>query len=1805
MTELREVVELVARDNLSAGVGAAQESIDKFNAALDRQDATIRRTAPTAESLVRRLDAVTKAEAALAAASAKAAREREVLDAGLRDGAVAADAHARAVAAQAAAVAQAEANLARARGAASTTANAVGGLATNTKEAAWQMRSLALQTPDVVQGLLGGQSAFQVLLQQGGQVVQVMGGVGAALRGVGSLLMNAIASPGGAAVIATVALAGLGYAAESAERRIIGLQNSLRATRSDYAALAETVNQTAKTLGATTNIGTGEARDAGRIIAASPAFAGGQAELADAIRLAKDLAETMGTELPEAAQRLAGAMRDPGAAAQRLADEGLRSMSQALAYSIKLQAEAGDRAGAYARVVDSMREAVGGASEPHTKLQTALNGLSQAFTRTGQDGRSLAEAIGSVVVDAASLAVRAITDVINAIERLRQAGVTVQQEVAARRGATSPSIAAQNPDTVGMPVLLGPEIPGRTERATGLFQVLPSTGREMGYRVEALDQNILAGLTYLDRMRTATGSIDGGLARYGGYGNDVTAAQGYIGRVRGARLTDLPADIASQIEYWGQILGMSPEMIELGQRLAVVESGGRHYAPRGATVTGAVPRGEVVDGLGTYVPAPGGALATALQGRRADRQTEDQAFSIYRSSDALSTRIAMNTAQQTAVQQGIDLATRQGNTERVGQLTEALQKLKGAATELVSEQEKIARTAEDSAAALTVEDGATRELAAIRQRFVETARRTGTVVDEAAVARAQAVRLQELSVALYDNVDAMNRKTDAERRVLPLLEQGGRAAEYAANRERAVEEVRKSTLPNTIARKVAEEALTAAYNRNTDAQIDRQAAMDVAKFQQQIEYQQTELDLLTATSEERARELAILQERQKLGLKVGEQATEQQQRALDAAAAAATLGDKLRRAQSIVNSVADSIVQAFDDVGKAIVNAYVLGERSALNWGRIGMATAASVANALLKSLVIQPVTDSLRPTIAGVLGVGSGGASGGGIMDLLGLSSLLPKEGIMSALGLDGLFGASQTMTQSLSTGATTIAGGSLGSILGAAGLGFGAGSLLNSLLGRQGAQATNGMIGSGVGSLAGMGVGMALDLAFPGLGTVVSLLGGLLGGGVGGLFGPGQSVQGYGYALRGNDAGQLVMTDQFYNDSGKAAFEEAAQGIAALNQWMSQYGVKIGGAIGVGGNRFGADYSHAAAGSFTEGVSKLYYSATDPELDNALAMRGRQFASTDELQKLVEGFTATKQAITALTAEPIPAFTAQMKAITDSFDAALAKAREYGLAEGELTAARQKAVSELEAQRTETLRQSDVSLTVRRLAAAGNSQEAELARQAESARQELKAFGEELDRWAISAADKAARLVELEQVQAAERADIIRRYGEEAANALRDAGGNISSYLDALATSADGGASPTDRLAAAQSQFARDRTLAMGGDRDALSRITSTADALLTAGRDMYASTEGFQAIRQDVIDSLSNLPVVKSYDAMQTDALEAIQDAIENGTLNTSILGGNTVTIAGGTLVLAGVEARLDTLNTTVGWVVDTIAAVSTMDRTVLGWIVDTLSAVSVQERTVLGWIVDAINATSVLDRTATGYVVDTLAAVSTTSAGYQHQHSLYLSGIGDALGSANRIAADASAATTESFAAMNRILVDGAGATTRATVDVNASLGTVDASINAAATSIRSADTNTTASLTALNRIVADGMGATGLRIDAGNRIAADAAQAETASIAALNRIAVDASVAEVTALAALTVQLGALARQQGEADATTNRLLTDLLRAIDALAARIETLERAVRQTGADEAAVTRDGLNAVRQSVDDMRGSLSRLVARL
>lgn len=1434
------------------------------------------------------------------------------------------------------------------------------------KQAARNMQGLAQQMPDVVQGILSGQSAFQLLVQQGGQVVSVTGGMGNALRTLVSFMGGPYVAAGLAAGAALAALAARSADLANEQRQLdVALRGVGRSAEIGAAGLASYTRALEKQ---------GVAREEARKIAAELARTQGlSATNAGRVAgLSPDLAAALGVDAGAAAKQLTDAFAGGYDGIKRL-DDALNVLTADQRAAIRVMLEHGDKA----KAADLAFEA----------LTTRLAGLNRdALSPMGQALRDLSAGWNGFVDSVANSSAM--------IALVKTLGLAVQGMAAVVGASASPAseIARLEGQLKGYQAgadLYGPE-------------------SAPGQRAAELRQQI-ANLRAVQMMQG--GAVTGGAAA--------------------APPTPSPAPSVNEGDRQRKIVD---EMtLSLAEEQRVMRAG----LPDRARV-----RAEIL----------------------AEKEARNQGLAADAAAELKKRRVAEVTlvAGDAAVQHAAAIS-------REGQAALAM----------------VAASDQGRAAML--------QARAAAEAHEQAATQTG--VAERALAQAILNRNAAQEAAKgADVVVGLREQVAATQALIAAEGQGSRAAYWAALDQRikdATKELRAhrdaATDPAVRAALDKEIQQVAELTREQEAQNQALALKrEMTQDREAIELLQRERDLVGETAATRERELATMRALQQLrrGGVDTDNLTPEQVAFVEGKRRLADVSSELKRQQDLYQELGGIGERAMDRIGDAAVQAAFSGQNAAINWGNVWRATAASVASDIAKLAFVNPVLNAvLGGDRKSLLSSTSLSGGGGGLGDLLGIGNLFGGGGIGNFLFGQSAVGAlgPQIPTAGLLGSGGNLFGleglslGGIGSGLGMIGAGIGVGNLLGGLVANSSAQRQNAMYGSLLGTLLG------------------GPLGGAFGGLVGGLIGPKDSVEGWSYAIRGDGEGlgagvgnQLKMTDVFYNESGKAQFDAANASIAQINEFLAANKLTVTGARAVGGNKNGPDDSWGGAASFGDALSALRFGARDNARLNTY-LSGQSFDDPQKLAAAVQGFNAAAAAIDALGAEAVPAFTASLKAINDNFDAGVEQARKYGLAEAALTTARAKAIEALEAQRAETLRQTDVSLAIRRLAAGGDTMEAELARQAEAARQEIDTFGKSLDALAISAADKAARLVQLEEVQAAERAAIIERYGEQAAQALRQAGGTIRQYLDNLASGTAAGASPTDRLAAAQATFDRDRTLAMGGDRDALGRITQSADALLGAGRDVYASGSGFQDILTGVKTGLGGLPVVQSYDAMQAASLAAIQAALQSGTISTSTVilpAGNVVQIAGG-LSLAGVT--------------DGLAAVVANASQIAGVTNATLHSIDA------GGV--ARHQTLVQSAVLLGNIVDSLfelrkVAVAAHETAVKQEAALYTLGTygataNDNLRLGHRIATDASAAQIAALNLSNSIAADTRG-------DTLTAAGQLKVANN---------------SLAALANYAIAGFQAQ----NAGNTIANDAAAAAAAGFAAVNTNLVNVGNAEVAAL----------------------------------------------------------------------------------
>lgn len=223
------------------------------------------------------------------------------------------------------------------------------------KEMAFAMRGLPAQFTDIVVSLQGGQAPLTVLLQQGGQIKDMFGGIVPALKAMAQGLM-AMITP---ATVGAAAIAALGFAAYSGSKELNEFNKAILLTRNAAGVSASQFTQYRDALGGTITTA-GKAAEALTLVAGTGKILDSQfvAVAESAILFQKATGQAMADTIND----FAAIGKDPVEAATRL-DEKYKFLTS----SVLAQADALVR--------------MGNDTEAATLLQSAL---STAVTDTAQ-----------------------------------------------------------------------------------------------------------------------------------------------------------------------------------------------------------------------------------------------------------------------------------------------------------------------------------------------------------------------------------------------------------------------------------------------------------------------------------------------------------------------------------------------------------------------------------------------------------------------------------------------------------------------------------------------------------------------------------------------------------------------------------------------------------------------------------------------------------------------------------------------------------------------------------------------------------------------------------------------------------------------------------------------------------------------------------------------------------------------------------------------------------------------------------------------------------------------------------------------------------------------------------------------------------------------------------------------------------------------------------------------------------------------------------------------------------------------------
>jgi hypothetical protein len=828
---------------------------------------------------------------------------------------------------------------------------------------------------------------------------------------------------------------------------------------------------------------------------------------------------------------------------------------------------------------------------------------------------------------------------------------------------------------------------------------------------------------------------------------------------------------------------------------------------------------------------------------------------------------------------------------------------------------------------------------------------------------------------------------------LAIKNEQGLAAALAVSEEAAVKATAEAAARAEVLQQggnqseIAERKLAAAM-----AQTHTGMQRTVNENKRRVEVLQLENSLSGETSETINYQVSLLQAKQKLQ-ELGVALTSKEGQAYLKSAEGlaksvqqhALIAREQQKQDEMWRKIGSTIESAIGDVIDSIFD-----PKKAIDWGKKVKEMMQGLLKDLAMNQFIKPMIGNLLGTFGASANVvqgfgGTGGSSGGtnisigggmfgggGLFKELGIDS--SGEGLFSGVnnffgdiggGIFGRsvpdFGGGGELGIAAGTGETAIIPGSVfgsttfGTAIGSVGLGFTAGTMLNSLVG---GKSTGGMIGSGVGSLAGMALGSMVGMPWLG-----ALLGGAGGGLLGGMFGNnkpsnqsaganidlsqfritsgfaggnqqidqqvaqmGQSLQGFldllkttGGALSGNVLLQSGVNTGITVDSSLEGYagrfnlgKDTDAALKVIEQALIKSITGVSDTMKTVLSQVGTDEDIAAAIQFAQAYESLSDAAEDA------------FASVEDGSKQMGPFATAMQQIETLFAQ-----------LTTS-------ATRFGLSLEPINAALEEATARLQEDFTDALNEvinaasgssfiNELSQTIDDyIASIEEAASIDLADQATGDLLgtafmaqindilddlDLEQLTEVVTEFQAIATNEAAVVTDLAVAMMATvqaTMDLT-----EAQQRLASALTQIQDYIDQITATASFGVSPEDAFTTAQSQFGTQLAAAQGGDLTALEGITETADRFLQAIEGYYGSSEAGTQLFDQVVAQLQGLTGTTT--ATVTDpATGLIVETITAGTTAvTNVLTDQTGTISTGTQALidnntATAEAAIATNN-----------------------------------------------------------------------------------------------------------------------------------------------------------------------------------------------------------------------------------------------------------------------------------------------------
>ena len=255
--------------------------------------------------------------------------------------------------------------------------------ALSAKQLTFAARQLPMQFTDIVVSLQGGQSALQVLLQQGGQIKDMYGGIGNALKGVAGYMVNLAKYLLNPWALATAAVVGFGTAIISSMNALDDMNKALILSNNNGKFNADTLNAISREAGALSG-SYGNAKEA--VLAMVKTGVINQTDLENSTKGISVATQLLGDDVSKVSEKFAKIRENPLQATLDL-DKEVNVLSVSIINQIAHLERMGDKAGATSL---ALKEITKGLIDKKSQVDGVLTGwgtlvqdLSRYFSEWG------------------------------------------------------------------------------------------------------------------------------------------------------------------------------------------------------------------------------------------------------------------------------------------------------------------------------------------------------------------------------------------------------------------------------------------------------------------------------------------------------------------------------------------------------------------------------------------------------------------------------------------------------------------------------------------------------------------------------------------------------------------------------------------------------------------------------------------------------------------------------------------------------------------------------------------------------------------------------------------------------------------------------------------------------------------------------------------------------------------------------------------------------------------------------------------------------------------------------------------------------------------------------------------------------------------------------------------------------------------------------------------------------------------------------------------------------------------------------